>query len=196
MFVSNHPPVRLPTALYSQCKINAFASLCLRVNRASIACGANAAPSVQNEFKRRAVSTRALRASQPTRMILGGGVPMFFAFDRLPWACYYLFTRKKTFVSPATVATLARCGWCHVYTFYQGTVGCSIFRWSFITHLITESRLQTCLTSAATVCNTATLSVFVSNGVEPPQPSSTAMLLCRRLEIGTLHASLPLPVRE
>lgn len=54
-------------ALYSQCKINALASLCLRVNRASIACAANAAPSLPNEFKRRAVTTRALRASQPTR---------------------------------------------------------------------------------------------------------------------------------
>ena len=67
MFVSNYSPVRLPMALYSQCEINALAFLCLRVNRASIACAANAAPSVPNEFKRRAVTTRALRASQPTR---------------------------------------------------------------------------------------------------------------------------------
>ncbi len=67
MFVSNYSPVRLPMALYSQCKINALASLCLRVNRATIACAANAAPSLPNEFKRRAVTTRAPRASQPMR---------------------------------------------------------------------------------------------------------------------------------
>jgi hypothetical protein len=113
MFVSNYPPVRLPMALYSQCKINAYASLCLRVNRASIACAANAAPSVPNGFKRRAVTTRALRASQPMRTACSLAAAcqcLRGALHLIDFHGHVIFSQeKKTFVSPATVATLARC---------------------------------------------------------------------------------------
>jgi hypothetical protein len=171
MFVSNYSPVRLPMALYSQCEINALAFLCLRVNRASIACAANAAPSVPNEFKRRAVTTRALRASQPTRTACSLAAAcqcLRRALHLIDFHGHVIFSQEKNTHICVTShrRPLARCV-AGVAPFLGGRS---------ITHLITESRLQTCLTSAATVCKLQP-SPFLSR-TESNHHSHQAQLCC------------------